>query len=330
MGITIPVCSFQIDPVAGQKAGLTDENTRCYSPAELDVRLYTHGDERQQFHPQTLDRVRDIPELLENPSMPYHQLSSIKAYPVYGSHSQVAGSAKGDESVPYCPPAMVTEKLLIEFFKKAIGKKETREILRAKFNEHKYPPKQFIDLYSLTQVVPDHFEYKIGKSLFSMDKIYKKEERPFISELDKYIKHPEFFVNSDHEEKFAQCYPDLYAKIDTLENKNIAEIFETPGLDQCSKTVFITAILFKTLDDQIKKIPSHEIYAQFRESMRSVRREIQKEIYTEISSAKKTTQEIQARITEVIKHTSIAKEITKIVTENIPTCAQENFSTYFI
>jgi hypothetical protein len=319
MGITIPVCSFQIDAVAGQNAGLTDENTRCYSPAELDVRLFTRGDERQEFHPQTLERVHDIPELLANPDMPYHQLSSIKAYPVYGSHSQVAGSAKGDPSRTISTPAMITEKLLVEFFNKAIGEEETRKILGPKVDQHTDPTEpQFIELYSLTQVVPHHFEYKLGKSLFSSDIIYKKEERPFISELDKYIKHSEFFVNSDHEEKFAQCYPDLYAKIDTLTNNDIAEILETKGLDQCSKTVFITAILFKALDEQIKKIPSHKIYAQFLESMRSVRREIQKEIYTEISSAKKTPQEIRARLAEVLKHTSIAEEITEIVTENIP------------
>ena len=74
----------------------------------------------------------------------------------------------------------------------------------------------------------------------------------------------------------------------------------------------------ETLDEQIEEIPSHEIYAQFRESMRNVRREIQKEIYTEISSAKKTTAEIQARLTEVKQQTSIAEEITTIVTENVP------------
>ena len=76
-------------------------------------------------------------------------------------------------------------------------------------------------MYAITQVIPDHFEHKISKSLFSMDIIYKKEERPFISELDKYVKHSEFFVNSDHEEQFAQSYPDLYAKIDTLTEKTI-------------------------------------------------------------------------------------------------------------
>ncbi len=313
MGIKIPVCSFEIDPVAGQKVGLDDENTRCYSPAELDVRLYAHGDKCREFHPQSLERIENIPELLNNPNMPYHQLSSIKAYPVYGSHSQVAGSAKGGANCMSLP-AMITEKLLVEFFNKAIGEEETLEILGPKVEEHNYTTEQFIEMYAITQAIPERFEHKLS----SRDIIYKKEERPFISELDKYIKHPEFFVNSDHEEKFAQSYPDLYAKIDTLENSDIAEIFEKPGLDLHSKIIFITAILLKTLDKQIGKIPSHEIYAQFRESMKSVRREIQKEIYTEISSAKKTTAEIQARLTEFKQQTSIAEEITTIVTENVP------------
>ena len=304
----IPVSLFLIDPVAGREAGLTDFTTRAYIPAKVDYRLFAHGDETREFFPQSLER------LLDDIANPYQR---IKAFPVYGSHSQVAGSPKINLNNPTSAPALITEILLITFFKEAIGEQGAQEVLGDKLKKLNYSNSECIALYTHTQVNVDLYEDRLSRSRLSSDKImYTKGVRPFSAELEKYVKHPQFFVNRDHEAKFAESFPDFYWRIDRLDDRYIPEILSR-GFDLCTKTILITSILCEDLDTQIKKIPLHKPYVDFRELVTGIRRGIQQKIYAEIGASEAITAKI-----EIFKKIRVCLEtlanITEILNDNIP------------